>query len=328
MSYTPKAFGMVLNRFFEILRGHWKMLIGVGLIPTAGLALFIVAICGFIFWKFAPFFGQASPNPDPAMVLRIFYIILPFYPVMIFIMSLYLAAIATATTRINRGEEVTVGIAWQQAFSHVGRYFWLIIRQIIVVVLPILAVMTIVVGGAAGLIALVNRGHGDGSSFVLLIPLIVLCYLGAMIYGIWMAVRFAFSFFASVSEDLTAAQAMARSWQLTRNSFWRIFGVMFVVYLMLYAVQMVVMFATEFAVLIVVFGAMALSVTPQSTAFPFLIGLGAIVAIAFFTLLYSVTYATLATALSILYEDQRMRLAPITDTGSIPPPTFNEVPTA
>jgi hypothetical protein len=328
MSYTPKTFGMVLNRFFEILRGHWKMLIGVGLIPAAGLALFMVAIIGFIFWKFAPQFGQASPNLDPTMVLWIFYIILPLYPVVIFVMSLYLAAIATATTRINRGEEVTIGSAWHQAFSHVGRYFWLIVRQIIVVVLPIFAVMTIIVGGAAGLIALLNRGHGDGSSFVLLFPLIFLCYLGLMVYSIWMAVRFSFSFFASVSEDLTAAQAMARSWQLTRDAFWRIFGVMFVVYLMIYAAQMVVTFAIEFVVIIAVFGAIALGVTPQSTVFPFLVGIGAIVAIAFFALLYSVTYATLSTALSILYEDQRMRLTPSTDTASIPPPIYNGASTA
>jgi hypothetical protein len=324
MSYTPKTCGMVLNRFFEIMRNHWKTLVGVGVAPAAVLALTIVSFAGLFFWKFSALVQQGAPKPDPAMILGIFAIILPVYPVMIFVMSLYMAAIATATTRINRGEEVTAGSAWKQAFSHIGRYVWLIIRLMIVVTLPILAVMTIIVGGGAGLIALANGGHGDNSNFIVLIPLIFLCYLGAMIYGIWIAVRFSLSYFASVTEDLTAAQSMARSWQLTRNAFWRIFGVVFVVYLMIYAVQFVVMIALEFVVLIVVFGSIALGVTAQSAAFPFLVGVGAIFAAVFFTLIYSVIYAAIATALSILYDDQRMRLAPVSESILIPPTMPNE----
>jgi hypothetical protein len=319
MSYTPKTFGMVLNRFFEILRGHWKTLISVGLIPAAGFALMMVAIAGIMFWKFLPLVQQNPQNPDPTIVFKIFEFVFPLYPVMLFIMSLYIAAIATVTTRINRGEQVTIGIAWQQAFSHVGRYFWLMIRMMLVILLPMIAILTVVIGGSAGLIALLSHNHTDSSNFVLLIPIIVLCYLGIMAYNIWVMIRFSFSYFASVSEDLTAAQSMARSWQLTRNAFWRIFGVVVVVYLIIYAAQFVVTIALEFVVLIVVLIVAAMGVTPQSPAFPFLIGIGAIILAAFFTLLYSFIHAALATALSILYEDQRMRLTTIQESTLIPP---------
>lgn len=324
MSYTPKTFGTVLNRFFEIIRSHWKTLIGVGLAPAAAGTFTVVAIAGVMFWKFFPLIQQQGPNPDPILVFKIFEYVLPIYPIMIFVMSLYIAALATATTRINRGEEVTVGMAWRQAFSHIGRYFWLIIRLMLVVLVPMFAVFTIIFGGSMGLIALVSHEHSNSSNFALLIPLLILCYLGIMVYNIWAMVRFSFSYFASVSEDLTAAQSMARSWQLTRNAFWRIFGVVFVVYLMIYAAQFVVMIALEIVAVIVVFIFMAIGVTLQSPAFPFLAGIGAIILAAFFTLLYSFVHAALATALAILYEDQRMRLAPIQESTLIPPSTPDE----
>lgn len=324
MSYTPKTFGIVLNRFFEILRAHWKMLIGVGLIPAAGFALMMVAIVGIMFWKFIPLIQQTPQNPDPTVILKIFVLMLPLYPIMLFVISLYIAALATATTRINRGEQVTIGIAWQQAFSHIGRYFWLLIRMMLVILLPMIAILTLVIGGSAGLIALITHNHPDSANFMLLIPILVLCYLGIMVYNIWVMVRFSLSYFASVSENLTAAQSMARSWLLTRNAFWRIFGVVLVVYLMIYAVQFVVMFAVEFVVIIVVFLVAAMGVTQQSPAFPILVGIAAIFATLFFTLLYSLIHAALATALSILYEDQRMRLTPIQEINSFPPITPDE----
>lgn len=328
MNYTPKTFGMVLNRFFEILRSHWKTLIGVGLAPAAGFALMMVAIAGFMFWKFFPLIQQNPQNPDPAMIRSIFLIILPLYPVMLFIMSLYVAAIAWATTRINRGEEVTIGSAWQQAFNHIGRYFWLFIRLMLMILLPMIVFITIAIGVGEGLIALISNNHADFSNYTFLIPLLILCYLGILVYNIWVMIRLSFSYFASVSEDLTAAQSMARSWQLTRNAFWRIFGVVFVVYLIIYAAQFVVMIALEFVILIVVLIVAAMGVTPQSPAFPFMVGLGAIFAAVFFTLLYSLIHAVLATALAILYEDRRMQLASDSEFVAIPPIISNEAPTA
>lgn len=324
MTYTPKTFGKLLNRFFEIIRAHWKTLIGVGLAPSAGLALLIVSIVGVIFWKLAPLSQQSEPKLDPSVVYWIVLLVAPLYPIIIFIFSLYLAAIATAATRINRGEEVTVSSAWEQARSHVGRYFWLIIRQMLVVLVPIFAVLSLVIGGTAGLIALLSHDHFNSSNFALLFPLIFLCYLGSVIYGIWIAVRFSFSYFASVTEDLSAAQSMTRSWQLTRNAFWRIFGVIFVVYLMIYAAQYIVMIALAIVAAIAVLGAIALGVTTQSASFPYLVGVAVIFGAAFLTLLYSVIYAALASAVAVLYEDQRMRLAPAPDFNLISPNVPNE----
>jgi len=85
--------------------------------------------------------------------------------------------------------------------------------------------------------------------------------------GIWLLVRWAVAAPALLAEGIGPVRALDRSWTLTRNSWWRIAGILFVTYLLASAVQGALgVFAFPLAVLVpfvpaVVRGAIVLLIT-------------------------------------------------------------------
>jgi membrane-anchored glycerophosphoryl diester phosphodiesterase (GDPDase) len=306
MSQTPKTFGLVLNRFFQLAGSHWKTLVGVGLAPMAGILLVVFSWAGVILWKVTQLNDGGFNNPDWRFFLWLLVPVFPLYLLLMAVMAIYMAATARATTQINRGQATSVGEAWSFAFQRAGRYLWLMIRQFLVVTVPFVAIFTLIIGLPAALIALRGNSNVDNSAFTLLIPLIPVCYLCALVYVIWISIRLSFSYYASVTEDLGAARAMGRSWELTRGIFWKTFLVLLVIYALLYAVQMVVIIAFELVAMVAVVASIALNVQDHPAALISLISVGVLFLSAFFALLFSVSHAAYATALAILYEDQRV----------------------
>lgn len=91
-------------------------------------------------------------------------------------------------TRLSISAVRGTSVSWGSAFSfHAHEFFWYILASIITFGLYI-------------------------AGFILLI-----------IPGIFLAVRLAFTNFALIDEDLTPIDAIKRSWELSRGSFWKLF---------------------------------------------------------------------------------------------------------
>lgn len=321
MNYVPMTFGMVLSRFFEVVRTKWKLLMSVSAIYATGFMVLFAAFGGPFFWKMYTLTKAGVEHPDFAQLQGTFWPLMAVYPVFIVWAVLYIPAVTLASLRANRNEPVTLSEAWGLGVRLFWRFLWLGIRQGLVIVLPILLGAAIVIGGVAGVIALVTRGSGDNSAYVALIPLGILYYLAAICFGIWLGLRFSMSSFAAVSEDLSAASAMARSWEITRNSFWRIFGSLVVVWLMLNAVQMVFMFVIYFLVAIGAIIGVAGHADQNPTLLAVLIGLGILVYMVFIILMVSAQQASFHAVLAINYDDLRKKLEPVIEPQ---PPVLNQ----
>jgi hypothetical protein len=309
----PMTFGQILDRIFRLMRVHWRLFLGIALVPTLALIGVIGVPMGCMYLAVSPQIVAKPGVPPhiPVYAFSIFFLVC--YPLTLAIFVLYMAAGSYAATQANLGVEVTFkqsyGVAWRQF----GRFLWLGVLVALYVLVPTLVVAALIGGGALLIGHGAQRGMGTGA-LVLLIPAAVLAYIGLLIYCVMIMLRFAVAFPACVAEDLSAGAALRRSAGLTCGGRGRIFLVLLVVYAATYAVNIAGVTAMFFLGAVGGFVAVSAHVTAGSPAFYILIGL-AIALYLFVMLIYaSFTYAAMNAAIAVLYHDQRLRkdgIAPV-----------------
>jgi hypothetical protein len=167
-------------------------------------------------------------------------------------------------------------------------------------------VIELVMFGGMGLLTAAHTEISPGLFF--LVPLEVLLFIAAMVYGVIIGMRLSLAFPASLAEGLTARAAITRSGQLTRGAKGRIFLVLLVIYAIGYAAEM-----AGFLVLAAIIGVgalilAALNVTLASVAGIAAAALAALCFFAFLYLLMALLWAAFSTAFAVLYHDQRLRI--------------------
>jgi membrane-anchored glycerophosphoryl diester phosphodiesterase (GDPDase) len=168
-------------------------------------------------------------------------------------------------------------------------------------------VIAALIGGGA---ALMSHGAGVGSGpayAFFLVPLLVLLYIGILVYSVLIMLRFAVAYPACIEEDLTAWKALQRSASLTSGAKGRIFLVLLVVYAVVYALEIVCILVLVALAAVVAFVAMGAHVTVGSLAFVILVGLGVFAYALVIGVCILLSYAAFTTALAVLYHDQRLR---------------------
>ena len=159
--------------------------------------------------------------------------------------------------------------------------------------------------GATGLLSANNAEPNP--ALLVLIPLLVLLFIGAMVYGTIIAMRLSLAFPAALAEDLPAVAALRRSGQLTQGAKGRIFLVLLVVYALGYAAEMV-----GFMVLAAVIGVGALIMAACGVQMPSVAGiiglvLAGLCVIAVLYLWTALLWSAFSTSFAVLYHDQRLR---------------------
>lgn len=310
LNQIPLTFGQILDRIYRLTRSNLKLFVGIAAVP-AGTCLLILALFSAV--VIVPIVTQAPEHPDPGALLRA---ILPsIFIVMLLnmaVFALYLAASIHAASQANQGLKITCSAAYGFAWKRGGHYLWLLFLAYLIAFLPMLVIemaMIIPMGVfAAGKTSPV-------AYLVYMIPLEMLLFLGASVYGVIMALRLSLAFPASVAEGLTARAAIRRSGQLTQGAKGRIFLVLLVIYALGYAAEMVVVM-----VLAMVFGLGALAlallhIQLTSAAGVIGAGLGAVGFLGFIFLWIALFWAAFSTAFAVLYQDQRLRME-----GPLPAP--------
>lgn len=301
------TFGQILDRIYHLMRGRLKLFVGIAGVPAAAVFLFSAAVLSFEMKIVRGVMagGPASPAAFPPYFAAIFLI---GEPLLLLVLALYLPAAIHAAVQADRGATVTFREAYGAAWSHIGRYLWLMILWILYLVVPVFVLAAAIAGGTAFAWMHHPPANGSISGFPLfLIPLIVLMYLCVVIYCVLIMLRFALAFPASLEENLTARAALKRSAQLTRGSRGRIFLVILVVYAAVYAVQLACMLILGVLASLVALGAMLAHVAVGSSAFFTLVGLGVLGFALAIVLSVLLVYSALTTALAVLYHDQRRR---------------------
>jgi uncharacterized membrane protein len=300
------TFGQILDRTYRLVRTHLGLFLGIAAVPSVAaiVAVALMLVCAVFIAGVRlggnPHVPPAFPAYWTAILIGVIYLIFPV------ISALYMPAASYAATQANRGVRVTFGESYGVAWQRFGRYLWLIVLMALYVIVPFAGIAALIGGGTF----LVERASGTsaapGTAFFV-IPLLLLLYLGMLVYSILIMLRFALAFPASVVEGLTAWDSLERSARLTHGAKGRIFLVMLIVYAFTYLVNIVFMAVLAVVAVIVGIFAMMAHVTQGSPAFYVLCGLAVLGYLLILLVTTVTTYAAFTTALGVIYHDQRLR---------------------
>jgi MFS family permease len=296
------TFGQVLDRIYRLMRSNLKVFVGIAAVPGAATVLiFALAFAA----AFAPILRQLPRQPDPRTFLWVMIPLLFFATVLnLAVFALYLAASVHAASQAHLGLQVTFresyAVAWRRGWS----YLWLLSLTYLIAFLPVLVIELAMVVPMA---LFASDKSNQDTVFLFMIPLGILLFIAAMVYGTIAALRLSLAFPASLAEGLPAWAAIRRSNQLTQGAKGRIFLVLLVVYALAYAAEMV-----GSVVLMVVFGVGALLMAVlqlQPDSLPAIVGIGlaAVCFAGFFFLWIALIWSAFSTAFAVLYHDQRLR---------------------
>jgi len=298
----PLTFGETLDRIWWILRQRPRLFAAIGIVPVAVLLLSVAAMFGILYALGD--FPQPQTAQAPARVVMAMFVAMGTMMIpMMAAFAIFHAAACHAALAVNRGLEVTWDGAYRAALGQAGRYVWLMLLCWLAVSAPELLVLALL-----GTLGVVLGGQGSPGLWLAMIPLLVMGYLGAVVYMVWMMLRLVLSFPAAAAENIAATQAMRRSFLLTRKAKGRIFLIMLVVYAITYAGIM----AMELAILAVagVSGliGVALHLHPGQALSIAGITVGGMAGAAVFLVVMALIYASYAISVSVLYEDQVIRI--------------------
>jgi hypothetical protein len=314
--FTPRgpmiamSVGQILERVLRLLRVNLGAFVGIGALPFLVIFGTYGIILGALFGSgllpnLANFPGS-SGIPHGERFIGIFglcYVLL--IPVWLFFYGLYYGASTYAAVQADQGLKVTAMESFRHGWSRIGGYTWLLLVRSLIIVLPIF-VFAMIAGVVVLALGLNPSKEAGTAAMFILIPLVVLCYLGFFVYAILMMLRFSLAFPACMHEGIGAWDSIKRSGVLTNGAKGRIFLVLLVIYAISYAVMMVVyMFGFfAFGIVMAVGGNKLQDPSPLTIAFLVIAGLIALVLILLFSALLMGAYSI---AFAVFYRDQLLR---------------------
>lgn len=231
----PLTVGAILGASFQVLRRNPKPTFGLALLITGGISLLSLAVGGFVvFFAFARTSSATGGDADTiaagSVALTILTVIIT-AALAVIGSAILQGIISLEVARGTVGERLTLRGLWRSAKGRLGALIgWasLLTGTVIlaVVILSLIVGAVFAAGGAAGI--------GVG------VLLVVFASLGGAVLTAWLVTKLAFVPSALMLERLPLRAAVARSWSLTRGFFWRTFGILLLVWVILYAVSNIV----------------------------------------------------------------------------------------
>jgi len=299
------TFGQILDRMFQLMRANWRPLVGIALVPGAGVIAYFGAMFAAFFPLLKPVILQQPPHFSLMTIVWFAAAYILGVILMVLICALYEPAGVYAALEINAGTRVTFRKAWAVAWSKAGRYIWLAILRALIVMLPILVFGALIVG-SVGLTMAHGQGGLDPSLMVLVFPLFMLLYLAWLVYTVLIMLRLVLAVPASVTEDVSAWRGLRRSNQLTNGAKGRIFLLFLLIYAIAYAAFLVAEMVIFFVAGIVALAGMMLHLAMAPWGYVG-IGVGAVVFICAYLLWMACIWAAYTTLFAVVYRDQRLR---------------------
>ena len=298
--FAPLTIGQIVDRVFQLVRGYFRLLVGIALVPSASSLLMIAVIATGIG---IPVFLHFPNVPDFRLLLAAgipLFLLLTLLNLVV--LGIYLAAACHAAMQANLGVRVTIGEAYRVALQQWGRYGVLVLLCYVYSFLPALLVELC---GLAAFALTALSGKPPSIAMIALVPVGWLLQMGALIYGVFMALRLSLAFPACVAEGLTATAAIKRSGVLTRGARGRIFLVLLIVYAATYLLFLVVYFVV--LTLIVFGGITVVSMHVDHVTPGMAVGLGALglCLLAFLVAWTALAWAGYSGAFAVLYHERR-----------------------
>jgi hypothetical protein len=289
----PVAVGEILDGAFTSIRRNPKATLGIAAVVLT-ISAIITTSLELVLLSKLNLNTDASQPPSGAQVAGMLAVVLPSgltALVVAYIVQILLTGMLTIVVgRGVLGDRITAGEAWRGVRPR----------------LPALLLATLLVGLAyvgpwAGLTIVLLLLGVVGAPAALLVIVGVFGAIASVVLDVWFWAMFSMSAAAVVLEGRRPRQALARSWRLVRNSFWRVFGILLLAFIIVLVASSVL--RLPFTLISAVFSSGASSFTQaiQPSLASLIIGaIGGIIAGA-------ITQPIWAGVTVLLYVDLRMR---------------------
>lgn len=271
----PSSLGEILDRTAQMYRSNFLLYFGIAAVSHA-VVLVLRLITDLLIYSRHTSAVQLNRITLGAGIGTGLFSILP--------LAIAMAAVMHAVARNYLGDTCTI----REAYTSVGRrwyrYILILLAMDTYVALPIGVLVGIVVAAGMLLPAGLSRGVVMG--------LAALMIFVAMFLAFWLLLRWALSIPAAVMEDLTVHRALKRSRVLTRGAIGRIF----VMLLLVLAVMMVIQYAIQIPMFILLWKSKGVATLTARVVASF----GTFLSGSFVLPIYSI-------ALTLFYYDQRIR---------------------
>ncbi|MGA2049918.1 MAG: hypothetical protein ABSG96_19640 [Terracidiphilus sp.] len=292
----PMSLGEILDRTAQLYRNNFVLFAGIAAV-YAGVLLVLNLVQ----------LGSGELFTHLHMTKQLPWVTLSFLLVMIPLIFIGAGAAVAANNRavawVNLGQPATIRGAYLSIVPRLGRYLWLMTIIGFIIYIPF---VILIIGFSVFLWVYARprgffvQGGGNGDAHAAIIVVIVfvgfiILWMAALVYAVFMGLRYSLAVPASVVEDLPARKAIRRSIELSEGSRGRIF----VLGLLIAVIQLGLIAITQVFFIVAVFAAAKRHGQPSL----WLQILQQIVG--FFT--NSFIGPMYATGLTLFYYDQRVR---------------------
>jgi uncharacterized membrane protein len=221
----PLSLGEILDRTAQLYRSNFVLFAGIAAV-YAGMLLILSLLQ----------IGVAEAMREMHLARQMQWvsagIALLVLPLVFIFAGAAMAANNRAVAWVNLGQPATIRGAYASILPRLGRYLWLMTIAAFIAYLPIailyaayLAFIVLYLRPNGGFAAMSVGNPDPQTSVVIVVVTVVLVLLSipALVYAVWMALRYSLAIPASVVEDLKARPALRRSVALTQGSRGRIF---------------------------------------------------------------------------------------------------------
>lgn len=296
----PLDLGTILGASFRVLRRNPRPTFGAALLIQGSVYLLLVlVVSGVTFAALGRVSASTSQNLSEITAGAFGLIgVAAVVPALLAVIAAAIVQgiIVLEVSRGTVGEKLTFRGLWRRAHGRIWALIgWsallILASTIIVVVLVVIIVVLALTLGNAGTVAAVLVG--------------VLGGFGMLVIVIWLNTKLAFVPSALMIERLSLGQAVRRSWTLTSEFFWRTFGILALVSVIIGVAGQVI--STPLTVLTPMVNTL---IDPQGqngpTAAAVIIG-SAVLAIVITVVFQSITSVVASATTALLYIDLRIR---------------------
>jgi hypothetical protein len=231
---APMTLGTILGASFRVLRRNPRPVVGFSLIIHGVLALLGVIVTGNAIGAVTSILGQLGSGTAPSPVATGGLLLADLTEFAVAAVSLIGSQILQGiiTIEVARGtvgEKLPLRALWARARGRVlvlVGWAFALVGIILGAVIAVTLLVALVVGAVAA------SGNSTAAAIVAVVLALVL-FLGGLLLALWIGIKLSLVPSILVLERLTLGKAMARSWSLTKDYFWRTFGIEILVWVML-----------------------------------------------------------------------------------------------
>ena len=305
VALRPMTLGDIFNGAFSYIRNNPKTTFGLAMIVMAVATIMSSVASVFFLNDYTTFLDEVMADPmaaDPtAPIFPVSPVVLGFTylgELLIYVGGAVLLGLLAAVVGMAvLGYKLTPGQAWAAVRGRVGAILGLaFIKLGIQLVMVVALVVVLFVGLFAGFMVGFEVGGGAGLAVGFLVLLVGVLAIGAPSLWIWIRLYYAMPLI--VLERLGPGQAMARSWRISQQSWWRTLGYWLLAGILVAVVSMVL--TTPLALV----GGLLTFVAPDALWAPITAG---VITYVGNVVVYAIAQPFAAGVNTLLYIDLRMR---------------------